>query len=130
MLAAMPPLKDLGYFTERAGEMLSLVSELVRLDTPTGDREALERFAARYGALLTESGACCRLFSGPAGPSMMATYPGPEAPPLLLVGHSDTVWGAGESARRPPETRDGRLYGPGVYDMKAGLALVVFLFRY
>jgi glutamate carboxypeptidase len=42
---------------------------------------------------------------------------------VLLLGHFDTVWPAGQIARMPCEHRDGRLHGPGVLDMKAGLAL-------
>ncbi|WP_255359308.1 M20/M25/M40 family metallo-hydrolase [Kitasatospora sp. Root107] len=44
--------------------------------------------------------------------------------PLLVVGHHDTVWPVGTLADWPVEERDGALTGPGVLDMKAGLALV------
>ena len=40
---------------------------------------------------------------------------------MLLLGHFDTVWPLGQIQRQPLEMRDGRLFGPGVYDMKAGL---------
>ena len=40
---------------------------------------------------------------------------------VLLLGHVDTVWPCGTTATRPFEVRDGRAYGPGVFDMKAGL---------
>jgi glutamate carboxypeptidase len=38
--------------------------------------------------------------------------------------HYDTVWPLGTLAKQPFEIRDGRAYGPGVYDMKASIAMV------
>ena len=43
--------------------------------------------------------------------------------PLLLLGHLDTVWPAGTLAKMPWREADGRMYGPGVLDMKAGVAM-------
>jgi glutamate carboxypeptidase len=51
------------------------------------------------------------------------------APAQLLLGHCDTVWPAGTVERMPVEVRDGRLSGPGVYDMKGGLAQGIFALR-
>jgi glutamate carboxypeptidase len=47
----------------------------------------------------------------------------------LLLGHCDTVWPLGMLAAMPVEERGGRLYGPGVYDMKAGLVQGLFALR-
>lgn len=47
----------------------------------------------------------------------------------LLVGHSDTVWPLGTLASMPVELDRGVLRGPGVFDMKAGLAQLVFALR-
>jgi len=44
---------------------------------------------------------------------------------VLILGHFDTVYPVGQLLRQPLEIRDGRLYGPGVYDMKAGLAIAI-----
>ncbi|HEU0139171.1 MAG TPA: M20 family metallopeptidase, partial [Bryobacteraceae bacterium] len=44
---------------------------------------------------------------------------------LLLLGHSDTVWPLGTLARMPFRERDGRLWGPGVLDMKSGIAFAI-----
>jgi glutamate carboxypeptidase len=43
--------------------------------------------------------------------------------PTLLLGHFDTVWPVGQLAQMPLARRDGRLHGPGVFDMKAGIAI-------
>ncbi|HJP71598.1 MAG TPA: M20 family metallopeptidase [Candidatus Limnocylindria bacterium] len=44
-----------------------------------------------------------------------------KGPPLLLIGHMDTVFDPGTAAERPYRSRGGRAFGPGVTDMKAGL---------
>jgi len=49
--------------------------------------------------------------------------------PILLLGHTDTVFSAGEAARRPFAVRDGRAAGPGVFDMKAGILLMLSALR-
>ena len=47
--------------------------------------------------------------------------------PILLMGHRDTVFPKGEAARRPFRIDNGRAYGPGVSDMKAGLVINAFV---
>jgi glutamate carboxypeptidase len=41
--------------------------------------------------------------------------------PILLLGHLDTVWETGTLAEMPYQVRNGRAYGPGIYDMKSGV---------
>ena len=50
-------------------------------------------------------------------------------PIQLLLGHCDTVWPLGTLKNMPLVMRDGRLKGPGVYDMKAGLTQAIFALR-
>ncbi|MET9022837.1 M20 family metallopeptidase [Actinopolymorpha sp. NPDC004070] len=40
---------------------------------------------------------------------------------VLLLGHHDTVWPVGSLTEHPWQVHDGRAYGPGCFDMKAGL---------
>src|SRR5690242_11861466 len=48
---------------------------------------------------------------------------------VLLIGHLDTVFDEGTAADRPYSTADGRAYGPGVNDMKAGLLSGLYALR-
>lgn len=50
-------------------------------------------------------------------------------PAQLLVGHTDTVWPLGTLADMPVHEEAGRLHGPGAFDMKAGVTLMVFALR-
>jgi len=96
--------------------VIELLRELVELESPTGDTAAIRERAAQelraLGGDLSLDGECVR-----------ADFAGPGAP-LLLLGHLDTVWPRGTLARLPWRLEDGRAYGPGSYDMKAGLVVL------
>jgi glutamate carboxypeptidase len=47
----------------------------------------------------------------------------------LLIGHYDTVWPVGQLERMPMVVEQGKLFGPGVYDMKAGLIIGILALR-
>lgn len=47
-------------------------------------------------------------------------------PLQLLLGHCDTVWPLGTLDTMPLVQKQGKLYGPGTYDMKAGLVITLF----
>ena len=54
---------------------------------------------------------------------------GSNAPPLLFMGHIDTVWAAGTLAGRPVRRDGDKVFGPGIFDMKAGSCLSVLTLR-
>jgi len=60
-----------------------------------------------------------------------APLPGKEerVPLQMLVGHCDTVWDHGTLADMPVQIDDAVMRGPGVFDMKAGLAQTIFALR-
>ena len=63
----------------------------------------------------------------------MAITSGPRSPDsgpqILILGHFDTVWDLGQIDRMPVREADGRLYGPGIFDMKAGLTVALLAIR-
>jgi glutamate carboxypeptidase len=117
------PAEILAVFQACSELWIEELRQLVAFDTPSGDAERLRAFVRHYRRLLEAGGLECRELDGPAGPHLFAERGG-EGPALVLVGHSDTVWPAGEVERRPPRLGEGRLWGPGVYDMKSGLCLI------
>lgn len=70
---------------------------------------------------------------GPGEPQLgdlvIGRFPGAGGPRVLLVGHTDTVFGAGTVAERPYNVDGTRANGPGVSDMKGGLLLGFFAVR-
>jgi glutamate carboxypeptidase len=121
----------LDHLRERQEEMVALVRELALLESPSGLPEAQEPVFARLAAALEEAGLRTRHLPGDtSGGQLYAALPRPRpAGSQLLVGHCDTVWPVGTLASMPVELRDGRLHGPGVYDMKAGLVQGIFALR-
>ena len=125
--------------------MAGLLADLARLESPSvvpaSQGPVLDRLAGELRALgmrvrrLRGEVSGGHLFAvpalaarPPAGPPGRAPG-GPRRPAQLLLGHCDTVWPLGMLAAMPVETRDGRLYGPGVYDMKGGLVQALFALR-
>jgi glutamate carboxypeptidase len=105
------------------------IEALVRLESPSGDAPAINRCMAELGSRLQAlGGTITRISGGPAGDHLRAEFGGGGRRTLLL-GHIDTVWPVGTLAERPFRVADGRLAGPGVLDMKAGLALAALAIR-
>ena len=105
-------------------EPADLLRELVEIESPTGFSEGLQAVAERVGEELQALGGEARL----VGDHLRADLPGRGAP-LLLLGHVDTVWEVGTLESMPFRVEDARAYGPGAYDMKGGLVVLVEAIR-
>jgi glutamate carboxypeptidase len=109
--------------------LIQTLETLVCLESPSGDAPAIDRCMAELASRLASiGGTVTRLPGGAAGDHLRAEF-GSGAHQALLLGHIDTVWPIGTLAVRPFEQRDGALRGPGVFDMKAGLALAALAVR-
>jgi glutamate carboxypeptidase len=112
-------------------EATAFLTALVEIETPSDVPEsqaaALDLIAGATGDL----GMSCRRFRGRrSGGTLIARAPAAPSTPLqLLVGHCDTVWDRGTLATMPVRREGTRLYGPGVFDMKAGLTQMLFALR-
>ena len=85
---------------------------------------AIEASAAAVAALIERRlGSPPELVASAAGPHVH--WRGDGEPRVLLVGHHDTVFPLGALAARPFTVADGRVTGPGVFDMKGGIVLGV-----
>lgn len=106
---------------------IALIRELVECESPSGSTDAIERIADLLMNTAGEAAAPERLHNG----HLILRF-GPRntgARQILLLGHSDTVWPVGTLAHMPFRRHDGRLWGPGVLDMKAGLVFALFAVR-
>lgn len=105
--------------------LLDQVAELVSTESPTGDLEALAVMAERVRELLAPVAGRLQEHPGAMGTHLVLELDGRESAsaPVLLVGHYDTVWPVGTLARMPWRVSGGTAYGPGSFDMKAGLAV-------
>ena len=110
--------------------LLDDLRALVEMESPTYDKARLDHVQDFVSGRLAWAGAQVeRQVQPAAGDHLLARWPAAEGGrpgQLLIIGHVDTVWPVGELARRPLRQEDGFLYGPGAFDMKAGVLMVVY----
>ncbi|HKP84858.1 MAG TPA: M20 family metallopeptidase [Blastocatellia bacterium] len=120
----------LSYFEGRKEKMLEFIRSLVEQESMSREAEATRRIAENLADTLAGMGAAVDLFGDPRyGATLRARFaPSQESQDkqLLVVGHLDTVWPIGTLAARPFRVEGECAYGPGIFDMKAGVTLSVF----
>lgn len=106
---------------------LELLTGIAGIESPTHDKAALDGLADHLTGLLTEGGwQVTRHPQQTAGDHLQAVYRGRAGGPRTLVlCHFDTVWPVGTLADMPVRRDGDRLHGPGVLDMKAGIAATI-----
>jgi len=113
----------------KQAELLKLIERLVRAESPSDDKAAVDA----CGALVLEHargmGGHAKVHRQRAFGDVLELRFGPRRKvarkPLLLLGHLDTVWPVGTLKNMPCRIGEGRLRGPGTLDMKAGVAMAL-----
>jgi glutamate carboxypeptidase len=108
--------------------LLDLICQLVRIESPSSDKVAVDRCVELAAAHARALGGRVKPHRQRAFGDILEARFGPRGKasrlkPILLLGHLDTVWPLGTLAKMPSRIAKGRLYGPGVFDMKAGVAM-------
>lgn len=115
-----------------ADELDLLLADLatwVDIDTPGGDHPALDGLARVLALTAERYGLAPELMETKGGLALHATLRGSGTARIAFLGHHDTVFPLGTAAARP-FARDGtRCYGPGVADMKGGVAVALHAAR-
>ena len=113
--------------------MVTLLQRCVDIDSGSYDKPGIDQVGAVLSEFLTQHGVTVEtLEQSRHGDCLRARVPwdGPSGNAgghVMLLGHRDTVFPDGEAERRPFTIKDGRAYGPGVADMKAGLVMNAFV---
>jgi glutamate carboxypeptidase len=108
----------------RTGAMVALTEELAAIESPSDDPEGVARAGDRLTRELEQLDFRVRRIRARGAAAHLLAMPKDRrrgAPVQLLIGHLDTVWPVGTLASVPVRREEGRLHGPGVFDMKGGL---------
>jgi glutamate carboxypeptidase len=121
-------MTTLSYFEDHLDDYLAELRELVEIETPTRGVDGLTRAADFLTECLSPLAEVTTESLDGLGPMLRAHRAG-NGPKLLVLAHYDTVWPVGSWPElwRPA---DGRIFGPGVNDMKGGLLFIPWLLRY
>jgi glutamate carboxypeptidase len=127
----------LNYLHSRQTQMHSLLEKLVLAESPSTVPAAQQEVLALLQKALEARAYRVRRIRGRQTGGHLLAIPSTRRSPTfgvrsfphpiqLLVGHADTVWPLGTLAKMPITLRQGKMYGPGIYDMKAGLVQTLF----
>jgi glutamate carboxypeptidase len=113
-------------------EMITFLRDLVECESPSNDPAAIQRFCDLFSSRISDIADCRFVPGGKFGPHLQCDFrlPGHKKKgQILALGHSDTVYSMGTLTKMPFRSSKGRLMGPGVLDMKAGLVFFVSAMR-
>ena len=119
-------LEQLRYFHKQQRRIVDTIRQLVEIESPSDVKAAIDRLGAVIASRFGELGAKVRVHRAEkAGNHLQISFSARGGQkPVLLLGHMDTVYPIGTISKMPLRVSKGRILGPGVADMKAGIALV------
>jgi glutamate carboxypeptidase len=112
--------------------LVALLREFVECESPSDSPNDVNRFVDLLSERVRDIAKVKTFDGGAFGKHLRVefTLPGNKKDgQILALGHSDTVWTLGTLRTMPFQKKKGRLWGPGVLDMKAGLAFFIFAMR-
>lgn len=103
----------------------SLIEEMVYLESPSSDKPALDRLGTYIQSRLVEFGGEINIFPQAHAGDHFLWQSGKGEPQILLLCHFDTVFDLGRIAQQPFRVTEDKIFGPGVLDMKASIAMLL-----
>ncbi len=116
----------------RQKQIVDLIREMVECESPSDDPAAVNRFVDLLGDVAPSFARFKAVPGGRFGKHVLCAFDfsgSKKQGQILALGHSDTVWPLGALAKMPFRQRDGRLSGPGILDMKSGIAFFLHAMR-
>ncbi|MBS1851857.1 MAG: M20 family metallopeptidase [Acidobacteria bacterium] len=116
----------LQYFAERQDAIIKTIQHLVEVESPSDDKRAVDEICTLLAGRFEGLGGHAKIHKAQQfGNHLQVDFPGKKGKPVLLLGHYDTVYPLGTLTKMPWRVADGRLWGPGVLDMKSGIAFML-----
>lgn len=117
----------LRYFEERSDQIVQTIRQLVETESPSDNKEAVDRLGTLLAGRFEGLGGHAKFHRvRNFGDHLQVDFAAARSgKPVLLLGHLDTVYPLGTLATMPCRVADGRLSGPGAFDMKSGIAFML-----
>lgn len=117
----------LGFFKERKDSITETIRQLVEIESPSDNKQAVDQMGALLAGRFEKLGGHAKFHrTQNFGNHLQVDFAGAHhGKPLLLLGHMDTVYPMGTLSTMPCRVAEGRLWGPGALDMKSGIALIL-----
>jgi len=119
--------RRLAYFTGRRDQLISTIRDLVEIESPSDNKAAVDCVSAAVAQKFAALGGALKVHPAKDfGNHLQVDFAGKSAgKPVLLLGHYDTVYPLGTLATMPCRIVGDKMTGPGVLDMKSGIALML-----
>lgn len=120
------------YLQKKAPAMEEFLRQLVYRESPSHNKEAIEELMNYLQDELRALGYVSFRYPGKETGGFLFARPKERErnrPLQLLVGHCDTVWALNTIEKMPVQEKNGKMTGPGIYDMKAGITQILFALR-
>lgn len=109
--------------------MLENLRTLVETESPSSDLAAVNRVQDVVQGWMSDLGASAETLPGEVRRFRLGEAGHPQARPVLILMHADTVWPHGTLEQMPFRVEGERAYGPGTYDMKGGIVMTLEALR-
>lgn len=117
------------HFQEKIPDILAELRTYVEMETPTHDKQAVDRLGGFIADRFRSLGCTVDVIPQAAYGNQLRVEYGEGDEQIMVLGHFDTVKEVGTLEREPWKIEDGRVYGPGTYDMKAGIVFCYFALK-
>jgi glutamate carboxypeptidase len=123
------PAEQFTYFRQQQNQIVDTIQQLVEIESPSDVKAAVDRLVTVLASRFGELGGKVRVHRAEKFGNHLEIRFKPlrtnKSKPVLLLGHTDTVYPIGTISKMPFRVTKGRVFGPGVLDMKGGIALML-----
>ena len=122
----------LRYAVDKQAEIIALIGEMAECESPSDSPAQVDRFVDLVIERTKDIATAETIKVDRYGRHLRLEFNVGRAKKqgqVLALGHSDTVWPLGTLRIMPVRQGEGRLWGPGVLDMKSGLAFFIYAMR-
>lgn len=119
----------LDYTLAQAPHIVETLRQMVEIESPSTDPDAVNRLGDYLAEQLAQLEIPVERIPVPGSGDVICARYGQGDHPILILGHLDTVWPVGTLAQRPVRIEEGRLFGPGSFDMKGGLTVALYAIK-